>query len=195
MIGRFIDHDGGTANRPAVRFGNISVMPAPIARRGYSKVDYFCVDMHSRSGFSGSPVFAYRTFGQDLTGADILSVNNDVQRAARNIEMGRPSSFQIRFRPVFVLLGIHCGQFSEDWGVKASSGSTGGSSNVTISAVEGMRVEGLSGMAIVAPAWRIADLVLNERFADARAASFQTLTQSHPAIAKHVAKPRKNRES
>jgi hypothetical protein len=29
MVGRFIDHDGGQINRPAVRFGNISGMPAP----------------------------------------------------------------------------------------------------------------------------------------------------------------------
>ncbi len=30
MIGRFMDHDGGQTNMPAMRFGNISVMPSPI---------------------------------------------------------------------------------------------------------------------------------------------------------------------
>lgn len=30
MVGRFVDHDGGPINRPAVRFGNISVMPSPL---------------------------------------------------------------------------------------------------------------------------------------------------------------------
>ncbi len=30
MVGRFIDHDGGPTNSPAVRFGNISVMPSPV---------------------------------------------------------------------------------------------------------------------------------------------------------------------
>lgn len=32
MIGRFVDHDGGETNQPAARFGNISVMPTPIAQ-------------------------------------------------------------------------------------------------------------------------------------------------------------------
>ena len=33
MVGRFVDHDGGQVNSPAVRFGNISVMPTPSNKR------------------------------------------------------------------------------------------------------------------------------------------------------------------
>ena len=34
MLGRFVDHDGGISNRPAARFGNISVMPSEIKQQG-----------------------------------------------------------------------------------------------------------------------------------------------------------------
>jgi len=54
MIGRFIDYDGVERNAPSARFGNISMMPQPVQGK-----ESYCVDMHSRSGFSGSPVFVY----------------------------------------------------------------------------------------------------------------------------------------
>jgi hypothetical protein len=66
MVGRFIDHDGGNKNRPALRFGNISIDPTPIMQDNGVRVPAYCVDLHSRTGFSGSPVFVYRTPGPDL---------------------------------------------------------------------------------------------------------------------------------
>lgn len=57
MLGRFVDHDGGATNRPAARFGNISVMPTPIMQPNRQMRDTYLVDMHSRTGYSGSPVF------------------------------------------------------------------------------------------------------------------------------------------
>src|SRR5258707_1186988 len=60
MIGLFLDHAGVTTNVPSARFGNISMLPNPRATirqsTGYDGVSYV-VDMHSRTGFSGSPVF------------------------------------------------------------------------------------------------------------------------------------------
>ena len=61
MVGRFIDHDGGERNQPALRFGNISMDPTPIEQGNGVKANAYCIDLHSRSGFSGSPVFVYRT--------------------------------------------------------------------------------------------------------------------------------------
>ena len=66
MVGRFIDHDGGNVNLPTVRFGNISAMPTLIMQENGKKAPAFILDMHSRSGYSGSPVFMYRTPGYDL---------------------------------------------------------------------------------------------------------------------------------
>jgi hypothetical protein len=96
MIGRFIDHDGGQTNMPAVRFGNISTRPAPLQGTSNSdgSVEYFCLDMHSRSGFSGAAVFCYRTTG------------SNIEDAFTGTTTYSPT--------VLRLLGIHCGQFPEE---------------------------------------------------------------------------------
>lgn len=115
MVGRFIDHDGGQHNQPAVRFGNISIRPSQIEMPNSNKsVGYYCLDMHSRTGFSGSPVFAYRTAGSDLAEAFTNSL------ALR--------STVLRF------IGIHCGQFDEEMQltVGANKGLVTGRSGMTI---------------------------------------------------------------
>jgi hypothetical protein len=99
MVGRFVDHDGGTNNVPAVRFGSISVMPTIMKEEPNShKSESYCIDLHSRTGFSGSPVFVYRTIGTDLN------------------EIFRTKTVTLSSGSVFVnLLGIHWGQFPEAW--------------------------------------------------------------------------------
>lgn len=113
MAGRFIDHDGGQTNQPAVRFGNISVNPTHLPARPNSgqATEYFCLDMHSRTGFSGSPVFAYRTPGSNL---------NDVFSRSVNLQA-----------PVLVLLGVHSGQFPEDLRIKGEDKVLKGYSGMT----------------------------------------------------------------
>src|SRR5271170_5484166 len=74
MVGRFIDHDGKDANIPSVRFGNISTLPQPIEQpSGSTNNKSFILDLHSRTGYSGSPVFVYRTPGSDLTTHHIMA--------------------------------------------------------------------------------------------------------------------------
>jgi hypothetical protein len=67
MIGRFLNHQGKTENRPAARFGSISMMPEPIYN-SVTKRDQlsYAVEMRSRTGFSGSPVCFYRSPGTSL---------------------------------------------------------------------------------------------------------------------------------
>jgi hypothetical protein len=63
MIGRFLNHQG-TDDKilPALRFGNISVMPEPIWNSVINADQLsFAVEMRSRTGFSGSLVATYRT--------------------------------------------------------------------------------------------------------------------------------------
>ena len=101
MVGRFINHDGGPINRPAVRFGNISVMPSPIEQPNRHMADAFCIDVHSKNGYSGSPVFIYRMPGYDL-------------------EEKMPEDFGKRHVLIagnnyLALLGIHFAQFVEEW--------------------------------------------------------------------------------
>jgi hypothetical protein len=68
MVGRFMNHQGVTENKAAVRFGNISMMPEPIYNRAILKHQLsYAVEMRSRTGFSGGVVAAYRTPATVLT--------------------------------------------------------------------------------------------------------------------------------
>lgn len=58
MIGRFVAIDGTPRIQPLARFGSIAMMPGPPVTDGRGlKVTAYLVEMHSLSGFSGSPVF------------------------------------------------------------------------------------------------------------------------------------------
>ena len=62
MVGRFINHQGRNKISPALRMGNLSMMVEPIWVEKRKRVqECFAVEMRSRTGFSGSPVYVYRT--------------------------------------------------------------------------------------------------------------------------------------
>ena len=145
MIGRFIDHDGGTTNLPAARFGNISVMPAPIRQPNGNIRDSYCLDLHSRSGYSGSPVFVYRTPGNNL---------------AETMETGAV----LKPRFFLFLLGIHWGQFPEEWEIKDKTTL----SEAASLKIEGKVISGLSGMTCVLPSTRLIDLLNKENLKSRR---------------------------
>jgi hypothetical protein len=130
MLGRFVDHDGGPTNQPAARFGNISVLPAPVKQSNGQFADSFCLDLHSRTGFSGSPVFVYRTVGGDL---DAIAA------------MKPPDPFA--GRGFLKFLGIHWGQFPEEW-------ETRGPDDVV-----GQYFKGVSGMTLALPAWSVREVL------------------------------------
>ena len=146
MVGLFVDHKGFTRNVPALRFGNISMDPAPLTQGNGKVAESYCIDIHSRSGYSGSPVFVYRTPDYDL--AEHLT--DERPRLSGN----GPN--------LLALLGIHWGQFPEMWeltsGSRLKEEDEGHSREVLMT---GSRfVKGLSGMTCVLPAWYI-DEVLN----------------------------------
>jgi hypothetical protein len=144
MIGRFMDHDGGQSNRPALRFGNIAMDPTPIQQDNGVRADAYCIDLHSRSGYSGSPVFVYRTPHSDLEPPPIQ----------------RTSNFGLPIQPssgvFFLLLGIHFAQFPEMWEV-TSRGKLRNKSDSRREPLltDGKYIKGLSGMTCVLPAWTI----------------------------------------
>jgi hypothetical protein len=150
MVGRFMDHDGGAENRPAFRFGNISIDPTPMMQSNGVQVEAYCVDLHSRSGFSGSPVFVYRTPESDLS-------ERPVQQNTPNIGLAyRP--VMTTSRQMFLLLGIHFAQFPELWEV-TSSGKLRHEAMSEPLLTEGRYIKGLSGMTCVLPAWSIIDVL------------------------------------
>lgn len=146
MLGLFIDHDGGAKNVPSARFGHISMMAnseAPVEQPNRYKGESFVVDMHSRSGFSGSPVYVYRTHGTDLSSSwkgheiELIRVHQ-VQGARGRIR----AHMRYLENDLFRLLGIHWGQFPEEW-----------------RSADGTNITGLSGMTCVIPAWHILEVL------------------------------------
>jgi len=143
MIGLFANHHGGNWNTPCARFGNISMLAskfAPVAMETGTKQPCHLVDTHSRGGFSGSPVFAYRTNGTDLTKLNDLD------------QFGLPRPTNV----LLGLLGIHCGQFWEDIQFRKSMTST---EAARAAIFEGDKLKVPSSMTIVMPAWRISTLL------------------------------------
>lgn len=60
MVGRFIAHGGRATNNPIARFGSVALMPNPteLVRDGRDKdVEAYLIEMRSHAGFSGSAVF------------------------------------------------------------------------------------------------------------------------------------------
>jgi hypothetical protein len=169
MIGLFVDHDGTTTNVPSARFGNISMLPNERAKieqpTGYKGVSYV-VDMHSRSGFSGSPVFVYRTFGSDLTeGAfghpfENFAVDHPIE--LDHLGTSRNSG-RLRVNTLFNFLGIHWGQFPETWELRDKSKLAESNKRQHL-VTEGGYVEGLSGMTCVIPAWEILEVLNMPKF-------------------------------
>jgi hypothetical protein len=166
MIGMFFDHQAQSKNLPAARFGNISMLPdkealikQPTRYRGLS----YIVDMHSRTGFSGSPVFMYRTFGSDLARSDHRFEALQMDRRGTDITGEIPKflvSGKLNIKPVLKLLGIHWGQFPEEWEITGKRKKTNRSENAAgSSATLTEYVEGVSGMTCVIPAWEILEIL------------------------------------
>jgi hypothetical protein len=193
MIGLFIDHDGVSTNVPSARFGNISMLPNPKATieqpTGYRGESYV-IDMHSRTGFSGSPVYVYRTFGSDLTSVwgtefNDLEITNLDEVIARVMNHGRGGRMRGRIHSnnLFNLLGIHWGQFPEKWELRDKSKLEESAKRDLI--IKGAYVEGMSGMTCVIPAWQIMEVlnmpVLRDlRAPDIEAAKRENLSRLKP---------------
>ena len=171
MIGLFVDHEGVERNNPLARFGNVSMLAKEDSKvirdtrdgRQVPQLSYI-VDMHSRTGFSGSPVFVYRTFASDLT-----SYSDRVQISAQNFPQpstdrgGRRDSSasfeaEIRSKKTLRLLGIHWGQFRERYEF-SSKRKTEVDADPSGFVVDDRYIAGYSGMTLVVPAWKILQLL------------------------------------
>ena len=133
---------------PSVRFGHISIEPVPVRQKNDQVADLYCLDMNSRTGYSGSPVFVYR-----------LPFHNLEDQASLEEQ-----------RYHFALLGVHCGQFPERWEMTPQ----GALKNVASPAEERSLytdeyyIKGLSGMTTVVPAWNILQLLNLPKFQEQR---------------------------
>jgi hypothetical protein len=168
MVGRFVDHDGGAVNSPSVRFGNISTQPTPVRQPNGKDADSYCIDMHSRSGYSGSPVFVYRTAGHDLTQGTNLVLH--------------PAEF--------LFLGLHYAQFPEIWEIGEAQKRPAAHSMVPL-VTDGKYVKGLSGMTLALPAWLVIEVLDKPEIKSHRDAvdaqlSAQDRAKPHPVAEAHL---------
>ena len=148
MVGLYVDLPALGKRPPSVRFGNISMDPYPIEQFDGSVADSYCIDMRSRGGYSGSPVFVYRTPGYDLE-----------DQLAPNLSK---ASFLLSGANHLSLLGIHWGQFPEIWEVTSEGNlkDEAGASEVKEPLLtDGKYIKGLSGMTCVLPAWSILEVL------------------------------------
>ena len=180
MLGLFIDHDGVTTNIPKARFGNISMMPsidAPVLQPTRYNGESYIVDLHSRTGFSGSPVFVYRTPLSGISGdwssehfmrearlfgrinvADIDRQFKPANTHERKLQIPKELNIQLSVQgSVFFFLGIHWGQFPEEWEVKNLK--TLEESRKSELIIEGAYVKGNSGMTCVIPSWKVYEVL------------------------------------
>ena len=157
MAGLFIDgKEGSNIKVPALRFGHISVDPVPLLQPQMNvRFDSYCLDMHSRSGYSGSPVFVYRTPGYDL-----------------EEELGHGKKAKVLFsgRNHMSLLGIHWGQFPEMWEVTGEGKlkDQKDSEKREPLLTDGTFIKGLSGMTCVLPAWTILEVLNMSKLKEGR---------------------------
>jgi hypothetical protein len=145
MVGRFVDHDGRAANNPSVRFGNISVMPVTgIEQPTRAKIESYCLDVHSRTGYSGSPIYVFRTVGGDLN-------------------LGNPSVISSQHQFVR-LLGVHWGQFPEKWKITPTGRVKLGEAERRF--IGEAEIDGLSGMTCATPSWAVLELMKEKKITD-----------------------------
>jgi hypothetical protein len=164
MLGFFVDHGAGKRNKPAARFGNLSLLaddevlveqPHGILRPSH------IVDMRSRTGFSGSPVIAWRMDFRLLGMQDMYKPFAAEQ--SRHF-FGSPNVADVRW--YMGLFGIHCGQYRDEVTVLAANRSD--AERIGDPIREGDMLYIQSGMTIVIPAWRISELLDLEVFEMAR---------------------------
>ena len=111
------------------------MMPIPLPNANAGIVPTYVVDIHSRTGFSGSPVWVYRRGGNNLT------------------------NFHIDFKDQFLaVLGVHYAQFPERWQITRATKGKSGHEGVTVEE-QSDYVSGMSGMTKVVPASAILELL------------------------------------
>jgi len=148
MPGRFINHEGKQRNLPAVRFGNISMLPyEPIRTARGLLQEAFLVECRSLPGYSGSPVFL----------------------------LPAPFGPVVRAMPPPMLLGIVMGHIKDHRPVLSEEALRNGR---RVAVDPNWVVETNTGMAAVIPAWKITELLYMEDLVQIRKEIEEHLSKS-----------------
>jgi len=167
MLGLFVPQPGETRNVPAARFGCVSILAStnnPVEQGNKIKRPSYVFEMHSRPGYSGSPVFVYRTPAHLLGWLD---------KNGNAGAINGPGTF-------LRLLGIHSGQFRDSVEVELN-----GNYIVTQESGEPDTALVPSSMTVIVPAYRIKELLDLPNFINARAVR-ESGASRHPMQAESV---------
>ena len=156
MVGRFINHEGRQRNEPAARFGNIAMMPREKIRQptGFMQ-ESFLVEMRSHAGYSGSPVHVYRA-----------------PRVSLEWPPNRPSGWPPIIRDEAHgtwLLGVNWGYITADWGIERRKRPAAFAEADDTPSEE--FVQANTGMSGVVPAWKLLELIYDQRLEGAKMAA------------------------
>jgi hypothetical protein len=154
MIGRFINHEGKQQNMPAVRFGNIAMMPKEkiVSTTGIAQ-ESFLVEIKSLPGYSGSAVILLSP-GAGPGSPDMSKMRKGQNALTRESDMSFTNSENMETLMTFMapkgpyLLGIDWCHIHQRVPVLNAHGNE---------SLEHWYVEQNSGMAGVIPAWKIAE--------------------------------------
>lgn len=174
MLGLFADHAGKKQNLIAARFGNLSLLARreePIEQPHGHKRPSHIFDMRSRPGFSGSPVFIYRTPAGDLRTASERGRLEAMTRAIRREPPVRQQwgmlsrdvfeDMEIEGNTFLMLLGVHSGQYPERVEARKIK-KTSGEADDIVRDRDKLKIP--SSMAVIAPAWEIINLLNKPTF-------------------------------
>jgi hypothetical protein len=182
MLGLFADLPSKKKNLIAARFGNISLLAdddTPIKQPNDNHRPSHIFDMRSRPGFSGSPVFVYRTPAGDLRDATERGRMKAFRRRSRYnmvpLGGGQPMNIvdydsfiddmETEKNTFLMLLGIHAGQYHDT--VKFLKSEPKKAENDK-SIRHGDKVKIPNSMAIVVPSWEILKLLELPLFVEQR---------------------------
>jgi hypothetical protein len=153
MVGRFINHEGKQRNLPAVRFGNLSMLPYEPVRTGRGLLqESFLVECRSLPGYSGSPVFLH------------------------------PVPFSMIPRPPVpvMFLGIDMGHLKDQRPVLNKAELREGK---RVSIDNNWLVETNTGMSCVIPAWKVLEVLEVEELVESRKQVLKELTKAKASSA------------
>jgi hypothetical protein len=149
------------------RFGNVAMLAdddTPIRTDAGFNRPAHVIDMHSRTGFSGSPVFVYRTAYDDLQ-ANVTKAN--AGKGGVVMIGGSENMF-------WGFIGIHSGQFQERVRVRSAPRAKSESAEEEAASQKVIEVSAPvrdgdylvmpSSMTVVVPSWRISELLNLEVF-------------------------------
>lgn len=138
MVGRFVNQEGKQQNTPAVRFGNIAMIPeGKIELEDGREEELILVEMRSHGGYSGSPVF-------------LAMPERPYEPQSRN-----PFPAPIPYSHIF-LLGVDCGHITDSQTVMVSNAEPDKQDEPH---PEGLYVVTNTNMSAVVPVWRLGKLL------------------------------------